>query len=65
MNTVWQKLLKIIQIMLENREILGWIPAFAGAGLLRRFTHRNDSDELDGKNYVEIINYKCIIIIVK
>ena len=30
MNTVWQKLLKIIQIMLENREILGWIPAFAG-----------------------------------
>jgi len=30
MNTVWQKLLKIIQIMLENREILGWVPAFAG-----------------------------------
>jgi hypothetical protein len=33
--------------------------------LLRDFISRNDSDELDGKNFVAIINYKCIIIIVK
>jgi hypothetical protein len=56
----------------------GWIPACAGmtyekAGmtkignmrLLRNYVPRKDSDELYRKNFVEIINNKCIIIIVK